>query len=130
MTGQPYWHEGKPRNPQAEWVEGRYVPNTPPRFPHATPRPRGRAWTNLSRRIRYGTLYPIACELCDQLILGPWEASVDHRTPLAQGGAAWALSNLRIVHRACNSREGAILGNSMRGPTWRPRRRRRRPAIY
>ena len=47
------------------------------------------------------------CYLCNRFV-SVHEMAIDHVVPLVQGGTH-TLDNLRLVHRACNSKKGARL---------------------
>lgn len=56
------------------------------------------------RRARAAVLaYSDVCWLCGQ----PGSTTVDHVTPLADGGHLTDPTNLRPAHKVCNSRRGA-----------------------
>jgi 5-methylcytosine-specific restriction endonuclease McrA len=56
------------------------------------------------------------CEACGRE-LRDFDATVDHRIELAQGGAAFDLSNLQALCRSCNSAKGRAY---QQGRAWAP----------
>lgn len=70
----------------------------------------GRPWRRLVQTARREL--PPVCHLCGALIdlslhrndAMAW--TLDHLTPLAEGGAPESLANLAPAHRRCNSRKG------------------------
>lgn len=81
--------------------------------PHST-----RAWTTLARkRVAQAAAAQEPCGLCgmdiDYDLRGKnvrGAPTADHQVPLAQGGALLPpLEELRVVHKACNSRQGQAL---------------------
>jgi 5-methylcytosine-specific restriction endonuclease McrA len=48
------------------------------------------------------------CGICCEPISTEAEIEVDHIEPVAYGGAAFDESNLRVAHRRCNRRAGAL----------------------
>jgi 5-methylcytosine-specific restriction endonuclease McrA len=81
-------------------------------------------WTVLAKRLCASAT---ECAICGRAIpkdappRSRWSPAVDHLIPVALGGPAFELSNLRVVHAGCNS----IRGN--RQPRLRPRRKGYRP---
>ena len=56
------------------------------------------------------------CEACGRE-LRDFDATVDHKVELAQGGAAYDLANLQALCRACNSAKGRAY---QQGKAWAP----------
>jgi 5-methylcytosine-specific restriction endonuclease McrA len=58
------------------------------------------------------------CPICGGRV-APWEASVDHITPLEAGGSPFDERNLQVVHAKCNSSKGGGPGHRGR-EKWKP----------
>lgn len=72
---------------------------------------RTRAWQDAARQVVRAA---DVCALCGQPPTPTDPLEADHIVPLALGGAALALDNLRAAHKSCNGRRGAQLGNEFR----------------
>lgn len=91
---------------------------------------KSRAWQAKRRQVLAAARRqssPTICALCHQTVdlnrrtyqpgtrrLDLLAPSIDHIKPLSEGGAMWANDNLAIVHRLCNSRQGAQITNAKR----------------
>ena len=68
----------------------------------------------------------LGCALCAGAIdfdappRSKWSPAVDHIRPLSRGGHPTEISNLQIVHTACNSRKGARTTRPTRYAPTRP----------
>lgn len=93
------------------------------------PRYSTRAWqrtraVRLAAAQRTGEL----CGLCGHAIqyhlrgTHPTGPTVDHITPVIQGGNFWAWTNLQPAHRKCQCSQGAHLTNSKRTASTTPSR--------
>jgi hypothetical protein len=70
------------------------------------------------RRLLLPLAYGRACPLCGNLMLEGQPLDLDHVLPRVMGGAG---GPVRMVHRRCNRRAGARLGNRLQ--------KRRRQAV-
>jgi 5-methylcytosine-specific restriction endonuclease McrA len=69
-------------------------------------------WKTLAKKLCAEAEYcAICCEPLDHQAPGRsrWAPSADHITPLARGGDAYDLENLRVTHYGCNASRGAAM---------------------
>lgn len=64
------------------------------------------------------------CYYCRKPMARWMALDLDHSVPVALGGSG---GPTRLVHRSCNSRAGAVLGNRLRSGKRRPVVKRRLP---
>lgn len=62
-------------------------------------------WRKLRRQLIDAAPRPWSCGLCGGVIEHDGDIEVDHRTPVAEGGAPYDPANLQLTHRGCNRRK-------------------------